>query len=101
MEHNVTAPTAKQVAKGPVVILHRDGWNVHAWTPHGFSYPIRFMGGKATVLTDHFDEWIGGDLAESMGIEVERPAAPKPVPKKAAVKKAPAPKKIAAKRSTA
>ena len=73
MKQNVSAPTAKELKKGPVVTLARPGFGDSVWSPHGFLYPIRFENHKAKVLESHFDEWIGDELATVRGITVTRP----------------------------
>ncbi len=73
MKQNVSAPTAKELKKGPVVTLTRPGYGNAAWSPHGFAYPIRFTDSKAKVLESHFDAWIGDDSAAVHGITVTRP----------------------------
>jgi len=81
----VHAPTEKELAKGPVVILVRPGWVEHDISPHGFAYPIRFRDGKATVLKDHADAWLTQGLLDTSGITVVEPE--KPAAKKTAAKK--------------
>lgn len=72
MKHNAHAPTIDQLAEGPLVTLARPGWGNYTWSPHGFLYNIRFTNGKATILADHFDEWIGEEGAAVYGITVTR-----------------------------
>lgn len=72
---NVSAPTAAEFKKGPVVTLTRPGWATYRWSPHGFLYPIRFENSKAKVLESHFDLWIGDEQAAVNGITVTRPKA--------------------------
>ena len=55
------------------VSLHRPGWSNSNWNPHGLSFPIRFNSNDvATLDADVFDEWIGDDLARTMGMTVTR-----------------------------
>jgi len=77
MKETLHAPTPEQLAAGPVVTLIRPGWEMNTWSPHGFNYSIRFAGGRAEILEDHFNEWIGDELAAVYGITVKRPDKPK------------------------
>jgi hypothetical protein len=65
-------PTPEQIAEGPVVSLVSERWAGMEWSPHGFGYNIIFdKQGKATVLKEHWDEWIDDAVALYDGIRKE------------------------------
>ena len=73
-----TAPTDKELRKGPTVTLQRPGWDGHAVSPHGFAYNIVFHDGEATVLKAHVDAWITAGFLATNGVTIidSEPSAP-------------------------
>jgi hypothetical protein len=69
----VKAPVPKQWKKGPIYALHRPGWHGYSWSPHGFSYSIRFdANGDAEIYGPHYDVWIGDTNAANHGITTKK-----------------------------
>ena len=72
----VSQPTATELAAKPSIRLTTSRYVRSSWVPWGFRYPIRFnKEGEGVVLEEHFDAWIGQDLADSMGMTVTRMTA--------------------------
>lgn len=65
-------PTPEQIKEGPVVRLVSERWAGMEWSPHGFAYNIIFdEQGKATVLEEHWNQWIDESVALYDGIRKE------------------------------
>ena len=76
MPLSVIQPTAKEFAATPTIRLTSTRYNRGAWSPPGMSYAIRFnKNGEGFVLETHFNEHIGFDVADSMGMTVTRMTA--------------------------
>ena len=72
----VAQPTAKEFAGTPTIRLTSTRYARSSWSPSGMSYGIKFnKSGEGFVLETHFNEHIGFDVADSMGMTVTRMTA--------------------------
>ncbi len=76
MALSVTQPAAKEFAEVPTIRLTSTRLARSSWSPHGLSYGIEFnQNGEGFVIETHFNDHIGFDLADSMGMTVTRMTA--------------------------
>ena len=76
MSLSVTQPAAKEFAEVPLIRLTSARYARSSWSPPGMSYGIEFnKNGEGFVIETHFNEHIGFDVADSMGMTVTRMTA--------------------------
>ena len=85
MTSSVTQPTAGNLAKAPVIRLTSARYARSTWSPPGLSYCIDFdKSGHGFISETHFEDYIGFDVADSMGITVTRMTAGTPTQRRVA-----------------
>jgi len=85
MTSSVTQPTAGELAETPVIRLTSTRYARSTWSPAGLSYGIDFnKNGEGFISETHFEDHIGFDLADSMGITVTRMTAGNPTVRRVA-----------------
>ena len=85
MALSVTQPAASELAKTPVIRLTSARYARSSWSPPGLSYGIDFdKSGHGFISEDHFNDYIGFDVADSMGMTVTRMTAGDPTTRRVA-----------------
>ncbi len=76
MALSVIQPTTTEFVGAPTIRLTSTRYARSSWSPHGLNYGIDFnKNGEGFVIETHFDDYIGDDLAASMGMTVTRMTA--------------------------
>ncbi len=76
MPLSVTQPTASELALTPIIRLTSARYARSTWSPPGLSYGIDFnKSGHGFISESHFEDYIGFDVADSMGMTVTRMTA--------------------------
>ncbi len=76
MALSASQPDAKTFREAPTIRLTSARYARSSWSPAGLSYGIDFnTNGEGFVLESHFDEFIGFDITDSMGMTVKRMTA--------------------------
>ncbi len=85
MPLSVTQPTATELALTPIIRLTSARYARSTWSPAGLSYGIDFnKSGHGFISESHFEDYIGFDVTDSVGITVTRMTAGSPTTRRVA-----------------
>ncbi len=85
MALSVTQPAASELAETPIIRLTSTRYAGSSWSPPGLSYGIDFnKSGHGFISETHFEDYIGFDVTDSMGMTVTRMTAGDPTTRRVA-----------------